>query len=169
MQRQQPKKYHFDQQYRTGAGGESNMPLASYKSSMTQTQSGFTLVEVLVAVVVLAVGLLGLAGLQVTSVRFNNSAYLRSQATNLAYDIADRIRANRSVALASPGAYDSVAIQSPPPACALPSGTGVICKGTLDAADNCTVIPGSVFSISVIWDDSRGQSPVQRFRMMTQL
>lgn len=168
------------------------MPLASYKSSMTQTQSGFTLVEVLVAVVVLAVGLLGLAGLQVTSVRFNNSAYLRSQATNLAYDIADRIRANRSVALASPGAYDSVAIQSPPPACAvvalsgtianqdiqawrnalacaLPSGTGVICKGTLDSADNCTVIPGSVFSISVIWDDSRGQSPVQRFRMMTQL
>lgn len=59
-----------------------------------KTNTGFTLVEVLVAVVVLAVGLLGLAGLQASSLGNNQSAYTRSLATQLAYDIADRMRAN---------------------------------------------------------------------------
>jgi type IV pilus assembly protein PilV len=56
--------------------------------------TGFTLIEVLVAMLVLAVGLLGLAGLQAASLKNNQSAYNRSQATQLAYDIADRMRAN---------------------------------------------------------------------------
>ncbi|MEQ1557370.1 MAG: type IV pilus modification protein PilV [Methyloglobulus sp.] len=59
---------------------------------------GFTLIEVLVAVTIMAVGLLGLAGLQASGIKFNQSAYHRSQATNLAYDLADRIRANSSAA-----------------------------------------------------------------------
>jgi type IV pilus assembly protein PilV len=58
--------------------------------------TGFTLIEVLIAMLVLAVGLLGLAGLQATSLRNNQSAYNRSQATQLAYDLADRMRANVS-------------------------------------------------------------------------
>jgi type IV pilus assembly protein PilV len=58
--------------------------------------AGFTLIEVLIAMVVLAVGLLGLAGLQATSLRNNQSAYNRSQATHLAYDMSDRIRANQA-------------------------------------------------------------------------
>lgn len=57
--------------------------------------SGFTLIEVLIAALVLALGLLGLAGLQATSIRNNLSAYNRSQATQLAYDMADRMRANK--------------------------------------------------------------------------
>ena len=57
---------------------------------------GFTLIEVLVALVVMSVGLLGLALLQQNAVAFNRDAYLASQATVLAYDIADRIRGNRS-------------------------------------------------------------------------
>jgi type IV pilus assembly protein PilV len=56
--------------------------------------TGFTLIEVLIAMLVLALGLVGLAGLQVTSLRNNLSAYNRSQATQLAYDLADRMRAN---------------------------------------------------------------------------
>jgi type IV pilus assembly protein PilV len=60
---------------------------------------GFTLLEVLVAVLVLSIGLLGLAGLQAASLRNNHSGYLRSQATILAYDYIDRMRANRDVAL----------------------------------------------------------------------
>ena len=59
---------------------------------------GFTLIEVLIAMVVLAVGLLGLAGLQASSLSNNQSAYNRSQATQLAYDLADRMRANTSTA-----------------------------------------------------------------------
>lgn len=61
---------------------------------------GFTLLEVLIAVLVLSIGLLGLAGLQTLSLRSNHSAYLRSQATLLAYDIIDKMRANRQVSLA---------------------------------------------------------------------
>jgi type IV pilus assembly protein PilV len=55
---------------------------------------GFTLLEVLVSVLVLSIGLLGLASLQVAGMQNNHSAYLRTQATLLAYDMADRMRAN---------------------------------------------------------------------------
>ena len=56
--------------------------------------TGFTLIEVLVAMIILAAGLLGLAGLQASGLRQNLNASSRSQATALAYDLADRIRAN---------------------------------------------------------------------------
>ena len=60
--------------------------------------SGFTLLEVLVALIVLSVGLLGLTGLQANSLRNNHSAFLRSQATVAINDIMDRMRANRTQA-----------------------------------------------------------------------
>jgi type IV pilus assembly protein PilV len=59
-----------------------------------KNNEGFTLIEVLISMLVLAVGLLGLAGLQATGIRNNLSAHYRSQASMLAYDIADRMRAN---------------------------------------------------------------------------
>ena len=55
---------------------------------------GFTLIEVLIALVVLAVGLLGLAGLQVMALKNNQSTYVRGQANLIANDVIDRIRAN---------------------------------------------------------------------------
>lgn len=57
-------------------------------------QRGATLIEVLVSVVLLSFGIVGLAGLQMNGTKFNHSAYLRSQGTALAYDLADRVRAN---------------------------------------------------------------------------
>ncbi|MET0048914.1 MAG: type IV pilus modification protein PilV [Sedimenticola sp.] len=60
----------------------------------SKRQKGFSLVEVLVSVLVLSVGLLGLAGLQGTVLRSTHSAYLRSQAAILAGDMVDRMRAN---------------------------------------------------------------------------
>ena len=57
-------------------------------------QYGFTLLEVLIALLVLAIGLLGLAALQTTGLRSNTMATTRTHATQLAYDIADRMRAN---------------------------------------------------------------------------
>ena len=58
-------------------------------------QAGFSIVEVMVALVVLAVGMLGIASLYVTTLRSSGSAMSRMQAVNLATDLADRIRANR--------------------------------------------------------------------------
>lgn len=57
-------------------------------------QRGFTLVEILVTVVLISVGLLGIAALQLTTLRGNQEAYVRSQASVLAADILDRMRAN---------------------------------------------------------------------------
>jgi type IV pilus assembly protein PilV len=61
----------------------------------TPRTSGFTLIEVLVSIVILSIGLLGIAKLMLFSSRSNDSAYLRSQATELAYEILDNMRANR--------------------------------------------------------------------------
>jgi type IV pilus assembly protein PilV len=61
-----------------------------------KANAGFTLIEVLIAVVILAGGLLGLAALQSAVIRNNQSAYFRSQATQLAYDIIDRMRSNQA-------------------------------------------------------------------------
>lgn len=55
---------------------------------------GFTLIEILVALLILSIGLLGLAALQMSGLQANQSAYMRSQAIFLAYDMFDRIRAN---------------------------------------------------------------------------
>ena len=57
---------------------------------------GFSLIEVLVALFVLSIGLLGLAALQTTGLRFSHQSYERTQATLQAYDIIDRMRTNKS-------------------------------------------------------------------------
>jgi type IV pilus assembly protein PilV len=55
-----------------------------------------TLIEVLIAVLVLVIGMLGMAAMQLQSVKFSESAKWRSHATFLAYDIVERIRANKA-------------------------------------------------------------------------
>lgn len=60
---------------------------------------GFTLLEVLVALLVMSIGLLGIGKLMMLSARANDSAYMRSQATALGYTILDAMRANRQAAI----------------------------------------------------------------------
>lgn len=62
-------------------------------------QSGAGLIEVLVSVIVLAIGLLGMAGLQASAMRGNQSSYARGQAVMLSYYMLDMMRANRDRAL----------------------------------------------------------------------
>ena len=61
-------------------------------------QAGFTLIEVLVTLLVLAIGLMGLAGLQAKMLNAQLESYQRSQAVMLAEDMANRLRANVSAA-----------------------------------------------------------------------
>jgi type IV pilus assembly protein PilV len=63
-------------------------------SKALSSARGFTLVEALVALVVLAIGMLGIAGLYVESLRASRTALTRTEAVVLAADMADRIRAN---------------------------------------------------------------------------
>jgi type IV pilus assembly protein PilV len=77
------------------------------------TQSGFTLIEVLVALLVLAVGLLGMASLTVHSLQSNQGAYMRSQASVLAYDIAERMRFNHEGATAATTVYTNATATAP--------------------------------------------------------
>lgn len=58
------------------------------------TLQGFTLVEVLIALIIMSVGMLGIAGLYVHSMNAGRTSIFRHQAVTLAGDIADRIRAN---------------------------------------------------------------------------
>jgi len=140
-------------------------------------QRGFTLVEILVAVLVLAIGLVGLAGLQATTMRFNHSAYMRSQATNLAYDIADRMRLNRSKA--TDGEYDRE-IPDQPSVCTTPTLSGTLAEQDIQEWFNalaCTLPSGkgsvsrngNIFTITIQWDDSRDSSNLQNFIMMTEI
>ncbi len=70
------------------------------------TQSGTTLIEVLITVVLVSVGLLGLAGLQLATVQNSNSSGERFEATTLARDIVERMRANRLEALGADKPYN---------------------------------------------------------------
>ncbi len=118
-------------------------------------QAGVSLVEVLVAVVLLSVGLLGLAGLQAGGMRVGQGSSHRSQAAQLAQDMIERVRAGFDGA----AAYN-LALGDAAPACAgvaacdlgdwrqrlraLPAGTGAV---TVDARQ---------VTVLVQWDDSRG-------------
>ena len=82
--------------------------------TVSYRELGFSLIEALVALLVLSVGLLGLASLQTISLKFNQQSYQKGQAIYLAYDIVDRMRANRT-ALAA-GTYDNIAASAAPPA-----------------------------------------------------
>ena len=67
--------------------------------------SGFTLIEVLVTLLIIAIGLLGLAGLQLASLQSQLEAYQRAQAVMLAEEMANRIRSNAPAARATPNEY----------------------------------------------------------------
>lgn len=153
---------------------------------------GFTLVEVLVALLVLGIGLLGVAGLQSATLGLNHGSYLRSQATILSQDIVDRMRANPSAT--SDGTYDQgtasthancemaggCSVQemaehdleewNTAVADELPNGQGIVCiDGTPDdgdgpaVADNeCDGAAGANRVIKIWWY-SKDEDDTQRF------
>jgi type IV pilus assembly protein PilV len=120
---------------------------------MHSKQMGFSLLEVLISIFILAIGLLGLAALQTTSLKNNHSAQYRTTATVLTYDIIERMRLNQTadytltLAGAPSGAtlkdldlidwIDSIAVE-------LPQGDGAV------------AVNGDIVTVTVQWDDSRG-------------
>lgn len=128
---------------------------------------GFTLVEVMVAVLVLSIGLLGIASLQATSLRNNNDASMQTRASYIVSDMADRMRANTSQAGNYAGNY--MAADPSPVNVSCQSGsctpTGILQKDvaqwntqlqSLPAGQGTvTALAGSLYAITVRWDEAR--------------
>lgn len=114
---------------------------------------GLTLVEVLVTLVIISVGLLGVAALQLTTVRNNYDSFVRSQAAMLASDMLDRMRANRNRAEQYAVAMDKEVGDTPEGAdtarwraslnAQLPGGVGAI---AFDKATN-------IVTVSIQWNE----------------
>lgn len=156
-------------------------------AQVRRKQAGTSLLEVLIAVVVLSVGLLGLAGLQVAGLRVNQGAMQRSQATMLAYDVLDRMRSDRTAALA--GKYD-VGSASPVPSSdlaksgnlslkqwglslsrALVGAEGRICRTNNPTSMAC-VGAGEYFIVEIRWiddNDRKADATKQTISVMGQL
>lgn len=128
--------------------------------------AGFTLIEVLIAMLVLAVGLLGLAGLQATGLKNNQSAYNRSQATQLAYDLADRMRAN----VAGKASYTAILPSSATAKTNCLTTTGCTpadlaqndlfewnsaVSNNLPSGIGTIAVAANIFTISITWDDDK--------------
>ncbi len=129
--------------------------------------TGFTLIEVLVTIVVVSIGLLGLAGLQIDGLRANMSSESRSKATLLADDITERMRANPVGVTA--GAYNGIAASETlcggiPPA--------PFCSST---SDNSSVVPPSCTEIEMaafdawVWSCGIAAAGVQKGGVANQL
>ena len=136
------------------------------KETVLQRQHGFTLLEVLVALLVVSIGLLGLAALMTTSLKNNQGASQRSQATWLAYDILDRMRANLTQATA--GGYTITQGSSTPSCPANPNTSSAVAscdlsqwEGELAAAlpagdGSVSINSQGVATVTVYWNDTRG-------------
>jgi len=124
---------------------------------------GFSMVEILVTIFILSIGLLGLAGLQATGLKNNQSAFLRTVAMQQAYDMADRIRANPMGKDA--GDYDTLSGTGSDPGC-ISSGCTPAQMAQYDKyawnTDNAAALPtgqgtvtrsGNMFTVTLMWDD----------------
>jgi len=147
------------------------------QENMLSNQSGFTLVEVLVALVILAIGLLGVAGLQNRSLSGNQGALYRSQAVLFANDIIERMRVNRVQSRVVPSPYTialgaAAAGSVPDPAKAdlddwkaeignLPAGDGSV------TVSNLVVAKGTVLAVVIVQWNEKGT--VRSVRVDTEL
>lgn len=139
-----------------------------------KTSAGFTLLEVMVAMVIFSIGLLGLAGIQAVALKNNNSAYTRTVSMQLAYNMADVLRTSTDNSGSVNSIYDSVSSAisgSAPKSCVQKNGSGAPdCTETelanfeiyhwkkrieKELASGLGTITknGEVYTITLMWDD----------------
>lgn len=137
----------------------------------TAYQRGISLIEILISLVILSVGLLGMAGLQARTLSLNHSAYQRTQAVNLSYDIADRMRANRRAAL--DGDYQLSLTDANPTGSSVPATDlrewREIIQATLPSGNSAVVTDANTVTVTVQWDDSRGVEQQKSLSMVTDI
>ena len=107
-----------------------------YTTAKHSRNTGFTLIEILVALLIVSVGLLGLARLQIVGIKNTQSGYQRSQVSFLANDIMERIQQNKDVAIG--GAYN------------IALNTAAVNTDCIGAAKNCSAAEMAAFDL-FIW------------------
>jgi type IV pilus assembly protein PilV len=146
-------------------------------------QHGFTLIEVLIAILITAIGVLGIAGLQAFTLKNTHGSNLRSVATRQAYEIADSMRANK-VGLDN-GFYNNqqgtqvnscyqttgctqqqqaqmdIWLWNQANAALLPAGKGFVCSDSTPndgtpAAPACDNAPNAPYVVKIWWDERQG-------------
>lgn len=126
-----------------------------------KASQGFTLIEVLIAILVLGFGLLAFALMQSMTLRFAQSSHHRTIATNLAYEMVDSMRANRVLASQYPG------LASAGPSTAASCGVGAnmspaenvgrwLCQlgASLPEGDGQITLAGGQVTVTVTWTDA---------------
>lgn len=164
-------------------------PRNSYRS-----QRGATLIEVLISLLILAIGLLGMSGLQTVSLKNTQSAYLRTQASIASNDIVERVRANlqgveaasyNNIAGAATAACNTlvgcgaaelaandVAEWKASLAADFPFGTGTVCADSTPE-DGTPGAPacdgaGTLYAVKIWWDEDRDGAAEKRFSLSFQ-
>ena len=131
-------------------------------------QKGLSLIEVMITLAVFSFGLLALAALMASGLKYNTSALHRSYATSQAYDMADRMRANRLGLDA--GYYNDLSESDTNPDC-IESGCTPEQMAHYDTwqwnTDNARLLPegagtvslkssdSGIYTITVAWNDDR--------------
>jgi len=149
--------------------------------SNIKSQRGTSLIEILVTILIVSFGLLGVAGVVSNGLKGSHGSQARSQASMLATDIIDRMRANRADAESDPGGtgspYNLAFSDATPAGTTIPIQDLIAWRTALAAtlpAGNGAVNVDTVskkVTVSVRWDDSRttGGSSTQTFVVETRL
>lgn len=139
-------------------------------------QAGTSLIEVLVTILIVSLGLLGVAGVVGMGLKDSHSSYGRTQASLLAVDIVDRMRANRAAAQAIGKPYD-LGMTDTPTGATIPNLDLIAWRAALAAAlpsgKGSVSMDATTLKVRVVvqWDDSRasGGSSTQSFAVETRL
>jgi type IV pilus assembly protein PilV len=152
------------------------------RNSTLNKYKGMTLLESLIAIVVLAVGMLGIASMLMQSSKANNSSYAKLQAVQAVYDIFDRIRANPAAAISgnynvsnigsnglptsvsTPGVLCNAAVCTPAQMAAydtwhwLTKDVSQLPNGSGSITSSLSGVAGNtIITVTVQWDDSLAQ------------
>ena len=118
-----------------------------------RAQEGMTLIEVLVAVLILTVGLLGAAAIQLNALKYTDSSRMTSQASFIAYDMMDRIRANSGADYTiTPPTSGNLSVARDQD---LFDFTGNIASALGATATGTIALSQRVYTITITWDASR--------------